>query len=60
MGWLSYSALMDLAGVLDKSDTNCKQAGLDTIFKVYGLHKSQGSGLAWPGLGGAKGPAFFF
>jgi len=32
MGWLSYSALMDSAGVIDK--LSCRQSDLDTIFKA--------------------------
>ena len=34
MGWLSYGALMDQAGILDSESASCKQADLDTIFKA--------------------------
>ena len=34
MGWLSYSALLVVAGVTDEKARGCKQVDLDTLFKA--------------------------
>ena len=34
MGWLSYSALLDVAGVTDDASPGVRQADLDTLFKA--------------------------
>lgn len=37
MGWLTYSALLDLAGITDENQRGCKQVPEDEVFSYAGV-----------------------